>query len=812
MIALIKVRIPSALQICHQPACLYRYLFCIGIYFCKVSNNEFMDNANISRKEAWDKVSGRARYTSDYFLPGMLYAALHLSKYPHALIKKINLDKAYAVEGVICIIIGDKFNVLCGSTLKDRPPLAMDRVRYYGEPIAIVVAESEAVAHHAAGLIETEYEQLPVLESPSAAVIPGAFLIHKVEEYEKAMDDISPQKGANISNKVKIRKGDIDKGFRESDYIEEVRFALPQSDHIAMETRCSICEIMPDTRVNIITSSQSPFSVKQQLSKIFKIEEGKIRVHAPLVGGGFGGKSAVQQEILAYIASYSVNGRAVKLAYMREQDIVCAPCRMGLEATVKIGIDKNGYIKAAQMVYLLDSGAYSDIAPKIAQALAVDGTGPYNIENLYCDSMSVYTNHPYATAYRGFGHESYTFCIERVMDRLAKRASIDPLELRLKNCIRYGNFTPTQLKLNENSLGNLEVCLIKLKKLIDWREDNRTVECGDKIIAKGISTFWKTTNTPSDAVSGAVITFNSDGGVNLITGVVEFGQASKTRLAQILAEKLRMNPDRVNVNIDVRTESSPEHWKTVASLTNYLAGRAVVNAAEDAISQLKTLASTALRCPVEDLDIENERVFVKHNPEFFIGFQDLVHGLKYADGNNFGGQIIGRGGFGLNHLTKLAEDSGKGKPGNEWTPGAQAVEVEYDKKSHEYRILKAVTVLDIGKSLNPGIDIGIVKGGMSMGLGIGSREKFVYDSGRTDNTSLRTYKVYHKEDDAPQYIVEFVETPNNESPYGTRAFGEHGIIGIHAALANALSAAAKCEIDIMPIDAEAIWKLKGAKP
>ncbi|NCA66754.1 MAG: xanthine dehydrogenase family protein molybdopterin-binding subunit [Clostridia bacterium] len=769
-----------------------------------------MINIDISRKEAWDKVSGKAKYAGDYVFPGMLFAALYLSKYPHALIKSINLDKAYAVEGVISIVTGDKFNALCGSVLKDRPPLAIDRARYYGEPVAIVIADNEMAANAAAALIEAEYEELPIVESPTAAIMPDAFLLHKVEDYEKAVDDVHPQKGANISTKIKIRKGDINKGFKEAAYIEEATFCLPQSDHIAMETRCAVCEIMADGSVNIMTSSQSPFSVRQQLSKIFKIEEGKIRVHVPLVGGGFGGKSAVFQEILAYIASYSVNGRAVKLALMREQDIICAPCRMGLDAKIKFGMDKEGYFKAAEMVYLVDSGAYCDISPKIAQAIAVDGTGPYNIENVYCDSMSVYTNHPYVTAYRGFGHESYTFCIERVVDKLAKKAAMDPFELRLKNCIRYENFTPTQVKLNESNMGNLEACLNMLKSIVDWREDNRVISRNDKIIAKGISAFWKTTNTPSDAVSGAVLTFNSDGGANLTVGVVEYGQASKTHLAQILAEKLSMNPGRINVNIDVRTENAPEHWKTVASLTNYLAGRAVLNAAEDALRQLKALASVALRCPVEDLDIENERVFIKHNPEYFIGFQDLVHGLKYADGNNYGGQIIGRGGFGMSHLTKLAEDSGKGKPGHEWTTGAQEVEIEYDKNNHKYKILKAVTVLDIGKSLNPGIDKGIVKGGMSMALGIGSREKFVYRDCRTENTSLRTYKVYHKEYDAPAFIVEFVETPNKESPYGSRAFSEHGIIGIHAALANALSAAAGCEIDTLPLDGEAIWQLMEA--
>ncbi|MEL7656765.1 MAG: molybdopterin cofactor-binding domain-containing protein, partial [Bacillota bacterium] len=468
----------------------------------------------------------------------------------------------------------------------------------------------------------------------------------------------------------------------------------------------------------------------------------------------------------------------------------------------------DGYLKAAEMTYLVDTGAYTDIGPRLAKAIAVSCTGPYNIENVWCDSLCVYTNHPYSTSFRGFGHASFTFCIERALDKLALELEMDPLELRMRNAIIPGNTTPTQVKATSSNTGNLASCLERLKSSIKWNEGTR-IDLGNGIVrAKGISSFWKTSNLPTNSISGVFLNFNADGSINLNSGVVEYGPGMKTTLAQILAEKMSMNINRIHVKMEVDTQVTPEHLKTVASMTTYMAGRATLRAAEDLIRQLKSLAAVVLRCLPEDLDVAEEKVSLKQDPSTFVEFKDLVHGFKYPDGESIEGQILARGSFILNHLTELDRNTGAGHPGPAWAVGAQAVEVELDMREFTYRLINAVTVIDAGKLLNPKTARGLITGGMCMGLGLGSREAFSYDtSGEVLNTSLRTYKVIHIGEE-PKYIVDFIETPQIDAPYGARGIAEHGIIGMPAALANALSTAAQIDLDQLPVTPETIWKAK----
>lgn len=392
---------------------------------------------------------------------------------------------------------------------------------------------------------------------------------------------------------------------------------------------------------------------------------------------------------------------------------------------------------------------------------------------------------------------------------MPKNYGIDELEFRYKNAIKTGDFSPTQVKITDSNAGSVSKCIEKLKPLINWDEGNIIDIGNNKVRAKGLSLLWKTPNPPDNASAGAVITFNSDGSINLNVGVVEMGSAGQSQLAQMLAEKLKMNYSKINVVLDVDTRLNPEYWKTVASMTTFLTGRAVMNAADDVIKQLKEIGAIALQCSSDDVEVGNQKVYLKSNPEFSIGFQDLVFGLKDLEGNRIGKQIIGRGSYILNHISTLAKEDGKSKTGHSWTVGAQAVEIEFDLKEYTYRILKAATVMDVGKVIDPKTSVGLIQGGMSMGLSLASREKYVYNNeAKVENTSLRTYKVLHMGQE-PKYLVEFVETPQIDSPYGTRSFSEHGIIGMGAALGNALSLASNVEINTFPITPELIFNLKG---
>ncbi len=270
---------------------------------------------------------------------------------------------------------------------------------------------------------------------------------------------------------------------------------------------------------------------------------------------------------------------------------------------------KKGDLKAAEITFLFDGGAYSDKAIDISRAAATDCTGPYHIENVWCDSLCVYTNHPYATAYRSFGHTELSFAIERTMDELAKRLNMDPLEFRLINALLPGHTTPTQTLLTPSNIGNFPECILRLRKIMNWDNEPQFVKEGQTIRAKGISGFLKTSNIDTNAGSGAIITFNSDGSVNLSTGVVEIGTGTKTVLAQIVAERLNMDVDLIHVIMEVNTQNTPEHWKTVASIGTFMAGRAVWAAAEDAKRQLFEIASCVLRRSPEDLGISQGRVF-----------------------------------------------------------------------------------------------------------------------------------------------------------------------------------------------------------
>lgn len=764
---------------------------------------------SVPRKESLDKVTGVARYTDDYDIPGLLHARMVTSPYAHAKIKSIEYTNALKTSGIRAVLTGQYFPQLIGSTIVDRPPIAIDKVRYNGEPVAVVVADSEAEAEKAAQLIKVEYEALPVVNSPREAIRKDAPLVHeKLGEY-KIIDEAFPEANTNIANRTKIRKGDIKKGWSKSEVTVEASFSFPPSDHAAMETRSVRAEILPDGKVIIYSASQAPFVIKKLISYFFKVDPGNVIVNVPLVGGAYGGKTAVQLEFIAYLCSKAVGGRQVKLTNTREEDLITSPVHIGLDAKIKLGCTKAGKLTAAEITYLFDGGAYSDRAVIISRAAAVDCTGPYNIENVWCDSLCLYTNHPYASAFRGFGHPELTFPIERTMDILANKLGMDPLELRLRNAIMPGDTSPTQNLLNRSNLGNLPKCIQRLAEIIHW-EEGKLVETQDgKVRAKGISCFWKNSNTALNAGGGAILTFNPDGSINLICGAVELGQGTKTALAQILAEKMKMDVDQIHVVMEVNTQTAPDHWKTAASRSILLVGRAVLRAAEDAINQLSSIGAIALRCSPDELEVGGGRVFLRDNPEMGIEINKIAFGYTYPNGNSVGGQVIGRGSYVLKHLTTLDPETGKGNPGPEWTVGAAAVEVEFDKKEYTYKIIKAACVVDAGKVINAEAAKGQISGGMNLGLSFASRESFLFtDKGIIQNKQLRTYKILRFGEN-PEYLVAFIETPQIDAPYGARGIGEYGVIGMPAALANSLSNAAQVSLNQLPLIPELIWKAKG---
>lgn len=759
------------------------------------------------RKDAWDKVTGNAKYNGDTHFNGSLHARVLTSTHAHALIKKIDISKAKASKGVRAVITGEFSDVLVGNMINDRLPIAKDKVRYFGEVVALVVADNEDEALVAVNLIEVEYEPLPVVNSIRDAIKKDATLVHEgLGRYAHLSEEVYPIAESNISNHVKIRKGNMEYAWRESDTIVEYEFSMPQTDHLAMETRNAMCQISPDGTVNIYTSTQSPFGVKAEISTLYNVPQGKVIVHTPLVGGAFGGKASVTIEYLAYLASQAVDGRMVRIANTREEDISTSPSKLGVEGKVKIGATKEGKLNALECTYYVNCGAYANTGPNMARATATDCSGPYNIENIHCDSYSIYTNHTYATSFRGFGHGVSTFGIEMAMNKLADKLGIDPLELRRKNAIKEGNFSPTQNLMTLSNTGDLKKCISKLKELIDWDKGNRIKTDKGTIITKGISCFWKTSSSPTNAGSGVLLTCNRDGSINANFGAAEIGPGMKTTIGQIIAEKLKMDIDDIHVYMNVDTRVTPKHWKTVASMTTFMVGNAAINAAEDLIRQLKEVAAIALRCEPKYVDIENKRAFLIDDRSKYVDFKNIVHGYQYKSSSSVYGELMGKGNYIVQHLLPLDVETGEGKSGVSWTVGAQGVEVEYNPKVHTYRLLRAITVVDAGKVINPKMAKGVVMSGMSMGLGLATREEFVYDENAIlQNTSLRTYKLMHF-GEHPKYIVDFIETPQLDAPFGARGIGEHGILGIPAAFTHAIQLATEKDFHKIPISPELIWK------
>lgn len=763
----------------------------------------------VLRKDAEEKVTGRARYVDDLPDSDVLHGVIVTSSQAHARIVSVNKSKALSAAGVRAVLTGYDCPKLTGDPIADRPILALDKVRYAGEPVAIVIADELYQAMAAALLVEIHYDVLPGVQSPKLAFATSAPLVHPYLGRYHWTDEANPKPGTNVATHIRIYKGHPDEMWERCDMTVECHVSFPQAHHAAMETRCVIAEVLPRGEIEITSSTQSPYSIPGLIADTFGVRESDVRVHVPFVGGGFGGKSSLYIEPLAVAAAKATGGRKVKIRCTREQDMMTLPGHIGLESTIRLGANRDGRLLVADITYWFDCGGYSDRGVIVTRAAAQDCTGPYRIDNVLCNAYSMYTNHPPTTSYRGFGHPEQTLVMERAMDELAKKLALDPLQFRMQNAIRPGDTTPTQTKLTRSSVGNLPECLRRLQQRLGWRgavaEDTPS-----GIRAKGIAAVWKTSSTPPNASSGAVVLLDRDGRVTLVCGVVEIGQGTKTALAQMVAEVFRMGPEAVDVVFEVDTKAHPEHWKTVSSRGTLLGGNAAVRAAKDAVRQLAQTAAVVLRCNPEDVEIEDGFARCRYR-EQHIPIGELSHSYVFPNGTAVGRMVVGRGSYTIEGVTSIDFETGQGVPGPEWTIAAQGVEIEYFPHDFSYRVIRAVTVVDAGAVANSALALGQVKGAMNMGLSLASREGFVYDaSGRVTNGQLRVYPI-HRYGDQPFYEVDFVLTPYHSAPFGVRGLGEHGLIGMPAALANALTLATGTEVNQLPMTPELLWRLRGGR-
>ena len=759
------------------------------------------------RIDGLDKITGKQIYVNDNHSNDMLHAVMKTSPHAHANIISIDTEEAKNAPGVRAVVTGEDLPFVVGLYLGDKYPLARDKVRHFGEAVAAVVADSEAEALEALDLIKIKYEQLDPVLTIEDALSDNSILVHEDLGNYKHISAIHPEPGTNVANRTKIRKGSIELGFEESHVIIDETFHYMGGDHVAMETRATIAEIQADGQIIISSTTQAPFVVRALISEFFNIPTGKIVVKAPPIGGGFGGKAGIQLEALAYLLSKAVGGRKVKIVNTREQDLTASPGRIGFEGRVKMGCSKDGKIKAMDLLYLFDAGAYSDYSVNISRAAAIASTGPYNVDNVSCDSLCIYTNHPFTNAYRGFGHMELAYAIERAIDVMAEKLEMDPASLRAINSIKPGDFSPTGSLMDGNT-GDLIKCIDRAKELLNWEDGIYEKIDENTVRAKSLTCLWKAPAMPTNTDAGAIITFNEDGTMNLHCSIVEIGQATQTGLAQILAEKFNTTIEKVHIIKEINTMISPHDWATAASRATFMAGNAVIQAADDAIDQIKYIASQVLRCIASDLHVGEDRVYIEDQPHIGLHLHEVVLGYVYPNGNAIVGQVIGKGRYIARGLTDIDKETGKGQPALEWTLGAEGVEVELDLRDFSYKVLKAVAVLDAGKIINPPMARGQIVGAIGMGLSFAMNEVFHYNArGQVINNSLRGFKIMRYGED-PEYLIDYVETPQKDGPYGARGIGEQAIIGIPAALINALSRAIGVQLKTLPLTPETLWKAK----
>ncbi len=761
----------------------------------------------IVRIDGKEKVSGAAIYADDIdFGPNLLHAAIVASTEAHALIKSIDTSEAEQIPGVVKVFTGKDFPYKFGLYMKDRYIFAQDKVRFIGEQVAAVVARTPEAAQRAAKLVKVDYEPLVVVTNQLEALKEDSIKIHPdLGEYPH-VPWFFPKAGTNVAHWRKTRRGNLEKGFSEADYILEDTYEVPRYAHCAIETHVAIGKFDYSDRLTVWSSSQSPHTQRHLFAEALApmgLTHKNVRVITPHVGGGFGGKAGVTMEIIPAALATKLKGYAVKLRWTREQEFINTYQRLGVVAEVKVGVKNDGTITAIDHKIYWDAGAYVEYGANVVNAVGLSAIGPYRVPNLSIDSVCIYTNLPPGGAYRGFGYSEFLFGLESHMTRIANHLNIDPVEFRKINAIKEGDTLAYGAHMNPNGL--LEA-IDRVAKEIEW---GKKVESTDpnKAIGKGFSLFWKAPAMPPNASSSAFLKFNEDASINLIISGMDIGQGYQTVMAQIAGEILGVNPSKIRAETP-DTDRNPYEWQTVASHITWGSGNAVKKAAIDARDQILDLIERVYCLPKDQLYLEDEAVKCTTDKNFIKPLRDfVVNGIMTEDGTFKGGPINARGTFmpEFSSANSDPETSQGGHPNVHYTVGAGALTLEIDKQTGKMRVLKAVEAVDVGQALNPDLIKGQITGGLLQGLATVLYEDMRYDAkGRLLNPNFTDYKIPTAMDVPDEIVPIIIEVPQPDGPFGARGVGEHTMLPAAPMIANAVEDALGIRIKSMPITAEKV--------
>lgn len=739
-------------------------------------------NRSMPREDGLAKVTGRALFASDIFLEGMAYAKLLRSPFGHARIAAIDASEAARQPGVIAVLTGNDLEGLdpyYGHAVKDHPILAIEKVRYAGEPVAAVIAADELSAYEALDYIRVEYEELPEVTDIDAALAPGAPLVHEKSYREgpfRGFEEAKPGEVSNICQAVHLGWGDLAAGFAKAKQIVEGEFHFPMAYAYAMEPYVAIADYTSNG-LTVYSSAQHPFMVRHDLASVFRLPLNRVRVIVPFVGGGYGSKSYTKIEPLAAACSWRA-GRPVKLQLSVAEAILTTRSDSA-RVWIRTGVDDQGRIVAREAVIHLNTGAYAENSPLVCKKAAVRVVGPYRIPNVKVDCYAVYTNTAPASSYRGFGAPQVTFASECQIDELAEKIGCDPLKFRSDNLARRGEpIHPDLRPLDADLPGDLLV----VARALEW----------DKPLPKGRgrALACSASDAGAEPVSSAVVQVYSDDSVSVLTGTTELGQGSHTILTQIVAEEMGVETGKVRI-VSSDTAITPFERSTGASRTTTLMGRAVLEACREAIEQLRRMAAEVLGAKPEELAQE-------------------AGGMRYRDRYLSWGQVIEKY-FGLSDCSVvgrayLRRAGDLAKLPAFWEIGCAGVEIAVDEETGRIRLERLVTVGDVGLAINPAMAEGQDLGAATQGMGLALYEELIYEGAQLVNGTLLDYRVPRFSDLPEKVTLMLVQNQDGIGPYGAKGGGEGALNPIPACVANALYRATGVRVRQVPLTPERVWR------
>jgi xanthine dehydrogenase molybdenum-binding subunit len=727
----------------------------------------------------------------------MLHAAVKRAGIPHGMLTHLKTESAAALPGVAAILTaadipGEQNH---GLVIFDWPALVGvgERVRYVGDAVAIVAAETRAIALQAVALIEAEYEPLEVVATAVQSRQPGAPQLHE---------------SGNLLKHIKVRKGDMAAGFAEAEIVLEHIFHTAPTDHAFLEPECSIAVPTGDGRMEIYVGSQIPYADRSQVARALGWPEERVRVIGQLMGGGFGGKEDIAGQIHAALLA-NVTGRPVKLLWDRHESLLVHPKRHATQIRVKMGAKRDGRLTAVETELYGDTGAYASLGEKVLTRATTHSTGPYDIPHVRADCYAMYTNNPPAGAFRGFGVLQSAFAIESMMDWLAGELGIDPVELRRRNALRVGSITNTGQTLRE-SVGLME-CIEKVDAEMRRLAENDGYEnpfaphfplpTSHLVRAWGFAVAFKNTGLGGGAPdkAGAEVELYPNGMLEVRTSSAELGQGLVTVLRLIVAEEFGVSPERVRVLV-MDTDLTPDGGPTTASRQTYVSGNAARYAAKTLREAIAATLAEKYDCPPEQIH--------------------FVEGLAQVDGREIElGEVVaimkaeGREPRALyEYWAPQTQPLGSGGDMHfAYSFGAQAAEVEVNTRTGEVRVLRVISANDVGKAINPLGLQGQVEGGVVMGVGHALTEAFIVENGIPFTDRLARYRMPNIAQ-TPAITSFVVEHPTAEGPYGAKGVGELVTIPTIPAITNAIYNAIGVRLDRLPVDQEEIvGKLEGWK-